>query len=245
MVTRNGPKLEVVVPSEGMDHAALAAMCVEIANRAGIPERSLSVYGRPLSAQELENQLSGKRTFVLEGDGFQAHLACITDFRIGYLTVDGIGWNWLDDCATHVSNMTSLVSCRWVDAKYDYWQNVDDPMLYQVAGRSMDGLPTRSKELPPPLARMIVDISSNPGRRIVRDGYVEAISHRMLLGPEFFNRVPRVRREAVVSAGWLRITERAGGILDVIAEDQPFVDASSTEVQNRLRRLLFPTTAGT
>jgi hypothetical protein len=245
MVTRNGPKLEVVVPSEGMDHAALATMCVEIANRAGIPERRLSVYGRPLSVQELKNQLRGRRTFLLEGDGFQAHLSCITDFRLGYLTVEGLGWNWLEDCATHVTNMTSVVSCRWVDAEYDHWQNAEDPILYQVAGRSMKGLPMRSNDLPPPLARMVVDISSNPGRRILRDGYVEAISHRMLLGAEFFNRVPCASREAVVSAGWLKVTERSGGILDLVAEDQPFVDASSTTVQNRLRRLLFPTTAGT
>ena len=90
---------------------------------------------------------------------------------------------------------------------------------------------------------MIVDISGNPGRRILRDGYVEAIGHRMWLGPGFFRRVPGASREAVTSASWLKVAERPDGILELVAQEEPFVDASTADLQNRLRRLLFPTTA--
>jgi hypothetical protein len=107
----------------------------------------------------------------------------------------------------------------------------------------MEGLPMKSNDLPPPLDQMIVDTSRNPGRRILRDGYVEAIGHRMWLGPEFFRRVPGVSREAVLSTPWLKVTERPDGILELVAQDEPFVDDSTADLQNRLRRLLFPTTA--
>lgn len=242
MTTPEGPMLEVVVPSEPVNHVALATLCLGVAGEAGIPERQLQVYGRPLTSRSLEIHLKGKRGFLIEGNGFQAHLACITHYRQGYLTVTGLGWGLLDTCARLVADVTLIVSCRWLSAEYHHWQNAEDPLLYRVAGRSVEGLRMKNNDLPPPLDQMIVDISGNPGRRVLRDGYVEAVGHKMWLGSEFFSRVPGVNRDVVVSAPWLRVSERPHGILEIVAGDEPFVDESTADLQVRLRRLLFPTT---
>jgi hypothetical protein len=102
----------------------------------------------------------------------------------------------------------------------------------------------KSNGLPHPLDQMIVDTSHNPGRRLLRDGYVEAIGHRMWLGPEFFRRVPGASREAVLSTGHVRVAEAPGGVVEVLAHDTPFVDETTADLQCCLRQLLFPTTAG-
>ena len=103
----------------------------------------------------------------------------------------------------------------------------------------------RSNDLPAPLDQMVVDITGNPGRRILRNGYVEAIGQRMWLGPEYFARVPGVDRRAILSAAWPKAIERQDGIIEVTAADEPFCDASTADLQLHLRELLFPTTAGT
>ena len=90
MTTQQWSKLVVVVPLEGMDNIALATVCVNVAEQAGIRADGLKNYGRPVSAGRLKRQLEARKTFLLEGDGLQAHLACITDFRFGYLTVTGL-----------------------------------------------------------------------------------------------------------------------------------------------------------
>lgn len=242
MTTPKGLKIEAVVPFEGMDHVALAIVCVNIAEKVGIPTQELKIYGRPLFARRIKSQLKSRKSFLIESDGLQAHLACITDFRIGLLTVIGLTEGAFEDCIMRVSMVSPVISARWIDAEYDHWQNAEDPLLYQVAGRAMEGLPMKSNDLPPPLDQMILDISHNPGRRILRDGYVEAIGYRMWLGQEFFRRVPGSSREAVLSIPWLKITELSDDILEIVAHAEPFVDDSTADLQNRLRRLLFPTT---
>jgi len=136
-----------------------------------------------------------------------------------------------------------VVSARYVDSAYAFWQNAKDTIHYRTLGRSMEGLPMKSNGLPFPLEQQVVDTSQNPGRRILRSGYVEAIGHRMWLGPEYFRRVPGADRDAVRNAAWLRVTETNDGLLEIVAADEPFTESTPQDVQDRLRRLLFPTTA--
>uniref|UniRef100_A0A173H0F5 Uncharacterized protein n=1 Tax=Pandoraea faecigallinarum TaxID=656179 RepID=A0A173H0F5_9BURK len=69
----------------------------------------------------------------------------------------------------------------WVsDSEYNRWQNVTDPYEYELAGRDCSNLRKRSNGLPPPLEMEIVDVSINPGRWVLRSGYVEAIGSRMV-----------------------------------------------------------------
>lgn len=99
----------------------------------------------------------------------------------------------------------------------------------------------KSNQLPPPLEDMIVDTSENPGRRVLRVGYVEAVGHLMWLGPGYFDRVNRVTRTELLGADWLTVNELAHGVLELVASDSAFTERSDVELQLRLRQLLFPT----
>jgi len=128
-----------------------------------------------------------------------------------------------------------------VDREYDYWQNAHDPLQYEAHGRSYAHLPMKSNELPYPLEQMIIDTSRNPGRRVIRMGYVEAVGHLMWFGEPFWKSTGTSKR-TVLAQKWLKCEERPGGILRVQAADQPFTSAEGKqgEIQRRLRQLLFP-----
>ncbi len=128
----------------------------------------------------------------------------------------------------------------WIsDNTYNFWQNATDPLQYKAYGKSFSELPIKSNNLPPPLEQVEIDISANPGRRIIKKGYIEAIGHHMWLGPEFFHRVPNIQREVLFTQPWLQVIELENDVLELIVLDTPFIDESTHEIQNQLRSLLF------
>jgi len=135
---------------------------------------------------------------------------------------------------------SEFIQAMVYDKEFEFWQNAEDPLEYEDSGRSIAGLPMKSNGLPFPLEKTIIDISKNPSRRLIRDGYIEAIGSRMWLGPEFFQRVPKASRQAILSASWLEVSELESGILEIRPPKAPFVDLSTADTQNRLRHLLFP-----
>lgn len=129
----------------------------------------------------------------------------------------------------------------WVsDVEYDFWQNATDPLEYECVGRSLSGLPMISNGLPPPLDQMEIDISGNPGRNVLRQGYIEAIGSTMWLGSLFWE---RVGMDEFSSISLLRnqgfIVYECGGFLKVITSDRVFSDDSTLEKQRALRQILF------
>ena len=68
--------------------------------------------------------------------------------------------------------LPSFRQARLYDNDYEHWQNAEDPLHYRAAGNSYKHLPMRSNGLPPPLEQMVIDISRNPGRRRIRQGFV-------------------------------------------------------------------------
>lgn len=236
--------LEIVVPLGSLPAAGAARMCLDLFTRErGGAIADVKLYGASVPAASLERRLRTRSSFDIEAAGFEAQLASIAHHRLIFLEVKGIADGheapWIDE----VARRSPLISARIFDPDYEHWQNAEDPILYDAVGRSMKGLPMRHNGLPPPLDKMIVDISGNPGRRILRDGHIESIGHRMWLGPEFFARVPGADRSAILAAPELRVTEPFEGVLEIAAQDAPFTDATAAEVQDRLRRLLFPSTA--
>ena len=131
------------------------------------------------------------------------------------------------------------------DDQYNYWQNADDPLEYTARGRSYAGLPMKSNGLPPPVNQMIIDTSKNAGRRVIRQGFVEAIGAAMWLGDPFWA-LTGARKDEVLQQDWLKCTELPGGVLLVQAADAPFATAEGAvgELQRKLRRLFFPNCGG-
>ena len=235
--------LELVVPLDTLHAAVTAHTCLDLlGEQTEQLFTEVNLYHSAVKVTSLNRKLKNRRAFHLDGPGFDLRLSSVSNHQLGFLTADGVEMGreraWVERFGGQ-----HLILARGYDKEYEHWQNAEDPLEYEAEGRSMDGLPMRSNDLPPPLAQMIVDTSQNPGRRVLRTGYVEAVGHHMWLGPEFFNRVPGVDRGAVLSAAGLQVEELDDGVLELVAHPGPFVDDTTAEVQIRLRALLFPTTA--
>lgn len=123
--------------------------------------------------------------------------------------------------------------------EYTFWQNASDPIQYEAAGRSCDGLPLVSNGLPSPLNQLVVDTSKNPGRRVIKVGYVEMVGHVMWLGRPFWGLVGDHRREELLAKSAYQVTELRNGVVRVVASENPFVDDTTSEIQDEFRRVLF------
>lgn len=125
--------------------------------------------------------------------------------------------------------------------EYDFWQNAQDPLEYGTQGRSYEGLPMKSNGLPPPLEQMVIDTSRNPGRRLLRRGFVEAVGCPMWLGETFWS-ITGASREVVCAQKWLRCETWLGEVVRLRTADAPFTTAEGKagELQEQLRRLLYP-----
>lgn len=132
-----------------------------------------------------------------------------------------------------------LVQARIYDAEYDFWQNAHDLLQYEASNHSYEKLPMISNGLPFPLEQQIIDISNNPGRWELKQGYIESVGSTMWLGEQFWNKTG-TGRTSVLSADWLK-TEEIDGVIKVKIADIPFdtADGRSGELQNKLRLLLY------
>ncbi|WP_404478523.1 hypothetical protein [Novosphingobium sp. BL-52-GroH] len=142
---------------------------------------------------------------------------------------------WVEPFLSEPSFVEAWVS----DAEYDYWQNASDPLEFEAAGKSVDQLPLVSNGLPAPLDQMIVDTSSNPGRWIMRDGYIEAVGSTMWLGEKFFECVGKEGNGTGLDDDVLSISSPKHGILKIENKSGPFINVESSTIQNYLRSALY------
>ena len=129
----------------------------------------------------------------------------------------------------------------WVaDVDYDYWQNATDPLQYESAGRTLSGLSLKSNGLPPPLDQVEIDTSLNPGRKIFRQGYMEAVGNIMWLGESFWEKAgtSRCRSLLMLQEAGMKVYELRG-VDKVVASDDVFRDESTSKTQSLLRVALF------
>jgi hypothetical protein len=135
--------------------------------------------------------------------------------------------------------LDGFVEAWAADVEYNHWQNAKDPIEYESAGRDFSHLSMKSNGLPPPLEQMEIDTSRNPGRWVLRSGYVEAVGAMMWLSELFWDRVGRDQRHRVTSADWINASEAAPGVVRIEVEGCRFIAEDTAEVQDRLRALLY------
>jgi hypothetical protein len=181
--------------------------------------------------------------FAIVFNGMELYYSCLKNSNFSLVWLKNAAEN-IDDAWDWVRPFISMSSFRnaWVyDAEYHYWQNAKDPRLFSSVGRSYAGLPMKSNGLPPPLERMIIDTTHNPGRRIIRQGYVEAVGAVMWLGNGFWS-LTGARKEDVLAANWIKNIILAEGVVRIQTADTPFITAEglSGKLQEKLRALLFP-----
>jgi hypothetical protein len=96
----------------------------------------------------------------------------------------------------------------------------------------------KSNNLPPPLEQMIIDTSNNPGRRIIRMGYVEAVGSPIWLGRQFWERTGKDKNKVMETfAKESQLIEK--DVLRIQVLDKPFTDSSDVAIQNKLRETLY------
>lgn len=87
---------------------------------------------------------------------------------------------------------------------------------------------------------MEIDTSRNPGRNVLRQGYIEAIGSTMWLGNLFWERVgvDRVASISLLESQGIKVCE-CDNFFKIITSDEVFSDGSTAEKQRALRQILF------
>ncbi len=149
-------------------------------------------------------------------------------------------WNdWVEPFISKSGFIQAWVS----DADYGFWQNAKDPMEYELAGRDYSFLPMKTNGLPPPLDRKEIDISKNPGRWLLKMGYVEAIGYVMWLSELFWARTG-AHRSQLGTVGWLDVSELSERVTRVKVLETKFYDEKTKDKQDALRGLLYGQQSG-
>ncbi len=203
----------------------------------------LKIYDETVLAKRVTGFLEkrGKDNFLIEGCGFTIHQSTAARYAQSFVRIaDSLGERiaWSEWCIA-LDKVGHLVMAWVVHSDYDFWQNAEDPLIYESRGRSYSNLPMRSNGLPPPLEQQVIDISKNPGRRIPRRGYVEAVGSRMWLTDRFWA-LTSASKSQMLKADWIAIRE-FDGVSELCVSSEPFHSDHGEDrvLQDRLRHLLF------
>lgn len=208
-----------------------------------IPDRFYTDAGRFSSAQIQEEIAStGKWRSSLKTENLAFRFGHVSVMEHSFLIIEelvndaAISW---DDWVLPFLKFGEFTQAWISDVGYDFWQNATDPLQYKAAGRDYSHLKTVSNNLPPPLEQKIIDISQNPGRWILRRGYVEAIGATMWLGDAFWNRIGEDRKSWVVKSKIIDTTLLETGIMRLQARIGCFTNEDTKKVQEELRFVLY------
>jgi hypothetical protein len=132
-----------------------------------------------------------------------------------------------------------FVQARIYDAEYDRWQNAESLTLFEVERVEHAHLPKKSNGLPFPLTQEVVDISKNPGRWVLRNGYIEAVGAFMWVS-KYLLQLVGVDEKKLMDIDCFAV-EDLGGVLKIAAYNQCFTAAvgAQAERQDLLREVLF------
>jgi hypothetical protein len=198
---------------------------------------------KTISIAALKKRVETKGTWGhLETDGLSLQYGVAGSFDHCFVSirekVANAAGDW-DTWATPFVGLDGFVEGWVADVEYNHWQNAKDPIEYESAGRDFSHLPMKSNGLPPPLEQMEIDTSRNPGRWVLRSGYVEAIGSTMWLSELFWRRVGEDSKIRMNSTEWLHTDEPAKGISKLRTPEHCFISEETADIQNRLRACLY------
>jgi len=236
--------LTLIFEFQGLEPLDALNAITRVLVKNAISLRDVRLYGRPIPFSRIATSLERDKrdTFFVTAEGFEIHLTSVRNHHFNGLSIKSdqpLGANW-DKWLFELLNEHFVFA--WVaDAEYDFWQNAADPLQFRAHGRPWEHLPKTSNGLPPPLERIVVDISQNPGRRTLRRGFIEAVGSQMWLGERFWG-LTGAEKQHVMSAPFLRSTEIAPGILRIESSINCFTTDQGQigNLQRELRELLFP-----
>jgi len=201
-------------------------------------------YGKQVPAERMLRRVEkqGRWRGHLETADFYLQFGVVGPHEHCFVTIEelkpGAAGSW-DVWVEPFLSKEGFVQASIYDTEYDRWQNAESLQLYEFAGRDYSHLPLIPKDVPSPVHTMMVEISRNPGRWSLEQGYVEAIGSVMWLSDIFFERVGMDHKDRLASAEWVGLSEPAPGIVRIQATESCFVDEITAKTQDRLRALLY------
>ena len=243
MTDRRLEQLKIVFAPECISAEAVFDRVIEVLQRL-FPEPQFSVHGRATTLATLKKKVLQKPSWPsgVQCNGLELRFAVLGGLHDYLLIAEHVPgaagpWPlWVEAFMQHPGFVQAWV----VDQEYDYWQNAKDPLQYDAVGKDHSHLAKRSNGLPFPLEQLEIDVSDNPGRWALREGYVEAVAAQMWLGDRFWKCTGEARKDQVLQAPALTTQVLDGGVISLVAAAGSFVDSSTAQIQQQLRAFLYP-----
>lgn len=208
------------------------------------PDLLCELYGCSLAIRDVDDALAAesKPYFTVEFENGSLDYGPLGAYGISRLQISSIVESVEDASKWMAPILTSpfFVQGRLFDDDYEFLQNATDPLEFRARSLEYRHLPMKSNRLPPPLERLVIDTSSNPGRRALRRGYIEAVGSPMWLTSRILSEFDIADSE-LRSNEWLGSELLPSGVWKIAVRNSPF-DSSTGEqgrLQDRLRDFLF------
>lgn len=237
-------RFKFVFDVESISGLQMLALVEELLSKFSSPT-VFFLHGVKIDIKTLEKKILKKKSWPsgLVSGGFELRFGLLPALGYCFLVLEESedhGNTKLEEEIRPILNVEGFIQAWVSDVEYDFWQNATDPLEYECVGRPLSSLPMKSNGLPPPLDQMEIDTSGNPGRNVLRQGYIEAIGSTMWLGNLFWERagVDRFARISLLESQGFKVYE-CGKFIKVITSDKVFFDGSTLEKQRALRQILF------
>ncbi|QLG96340.1 hypothetical protein HZF02_04205 [Pseudomonas yamanorum] len=237
-------RFKFVFDVESISGLQMLALIEELLSKFSSPT-VFFLHGVKTDIKTLEKKILKKKSWPsgLVSGGFELRFGLLPALGYCFLVLEeseGHSNTKLEEEIRPILSVEGFIQAWVSDVEYDFWQNATDPLEYECVGRPLSGLPMKSNGLPPPLDQMEIDTSGNPGRNVLRQGYIEAIGSTMWLGNLFWERagVDRFSSISLLENQGFKVYE-CGKFFKVITSDKVFSDGSTLERQRALRQILF------
>jgi hypothetical protein len=199
--------------------------------------------GKEILFSEVSNYLMSNkcRSFFIELASGSVEFSYVADKEFYRLDIKSLV-NSIETAQSLIEaliNVSSFVQARVYDAEYERWQNAENLTLFEAECIEHAHLPKKSNGLPFPLTQEIVDISKNPGRWVLRAGYIEAVGAFMWVSKSLLQ-VMGVNEKKLMDVDCFSI-EDLGSVVKIAAYDRCFTSAVGAEAERQalLRKVLF------
>jgi len=237
-------RFKFVFDFESISGLQMLALVEQLLNKLS-PPAVFFLQGVKIDVKALEKKILKKKSWPsgLMSGGLELRFGLLPALGYCFLVLEeseGHSITKLEEGIGPILSVEGFIQAWVSDVEYDFWQSATDPLEYKCAGRPISGLLMKSNGLPPPLDQMEIDTSGNPGRNVLRQGYIEAIGSTMWLGNLFWERagVDRFASISLLESQGFKVYD-CGRFFKVVTSDKVFSDGSTIEKQGALRRILF------
>ncbi|MCI5145821.1 MAG: hypothetical protein D3923_09870 [Candidatus Electrothrix sp. AR3] len=201
-----------------------------------------NIFSSKKNTSKFEKNIMNGDDFNIQLEGVTFDYGHIRNYNISFLSIahDIFSFKKHFFLVNQFLSLNSFIQAIVYDEEYDYWQNAKDPLLYKNEGKLYDHLPMKSNGRPFPLEQKIIDVSNNPGKRIIKNGYIEAVGSWMWLG-DLFWKATGTKKDLVLNTSWLDTKQENNDVLFIKSSETPFTNSEGQEgiIQKNLRKLLF------